>query len=283
MGSENTGQADKAGASFDTSTDERFFEYYEAQSQSEATLGRFERLKDLVLRTMAATKHAAPGFDNRFDVLDVGGGAGTLSRMFALDGHRATCVDLSADLLEVGRRRAAGEGLNVEFINCSATEIPVADASCDVCVIPELLEHVADWRSVLDEGARVLRPGGLLYLSTTNTLCPTQDEFNLPLYSWYPAPLKRRYERLAVTSRPEVANYAKYPAVNWFTYYSLRDALRERGFSRFLDRLDMIEIRAAGTASATVAKWLQRIPLARFGCQLATPNSLIIAFKPPAN
>jgi len=54
MGSENTGQADVTNASFDTSTDERFLEYYEAQSQSEATIGRFERLEDLILRAMAA-------------------------------------------------------------------------------------------------------------------------------------------------------------------------------------------------------------------------------------
>ena len=131
MGSENTGQADKASAGFDTSTDERFLKYYEAQSQSEETIGRFERLEDLILRAMAAAGREGP-----FDMLDVGGGAGTLSRIFARDGHRATCVDLSADLLEVGRWRAAEEQLEVEFINCSANDIPLQDTSCDVCVVP---------------------------------------------------------------------------------------------------------------------------------------------------
>jgi len=109
----------------------------------------------------------------------------------------------------------------------------------DVYVVPELLEHVVDWEGVLNEAARILRPNGVLFLSTTNALCPVQNEFNLPLYAWYPAFMKRHYERLAVTTRPEVANYAKYPAVNWFTFYSLRSALRARGFNRFLDRLDM--------------------------------------------
>ncbi|SRR6056297_297906 len=263
-----------AGEQFDTSTDGRFFSYYEAQSQSEETIGRFERLKDLILKAMSDRGREGP-----FDVIDVGGGAGTMARMFARDGHRATCVDLSADLLEVGRKRAADEGLELRFINCSATDIPLPDASVDVCVVPELLEHVADWEGVLNEAARIMRPAGVLYLSTTNTLCPLQDEFNLPLYSWYPGRVKRRFERLAVTTRPQVANYAKYPAVNWFTYYSLREALQARGFDRFLDRLDMIALRLADTSKGSIARALQRIPLSRLGLQFATPNSLILAFK----
>ncbi len=62
-----------------------------------------------------------------------------------------------------------------------------------------------------------MRPGGVLYLTTTSCLCPSQMEFRLPLYSWYPGFLKRRYERLAKTTRPELANFAIYPAVHWFS------------------------------------------------------------------
>lgn len=274
MTSENPGHAVRDGERFDTSTHDHFFQYYQEKSQSPETITRFERLVELILRAKKQTTGEEP-----FRIADVGGGAGTLARLFARRGHHVTCVDLSKDLLAVGKSRAEAEGLIMEFINCSATETPIPDSTLDICVIPELLEHVVEWRECLDEAARMVRPGGLLYLSTTNKLCPVQEEFTLPLYSWYPGFLKRRYERLAVTTRPELANYAKYPAVNWFTFYSLRRELVARGFSRFLDRLDMIEILNPGTTKASVAKLLQRIPFCRVAFQFVTDGSYLIAFK----
>jgi SAM-dependent methyltransferase len=188
-------------------------------------------------------------------------------------------VDLSEALLDLGKCRADEEGLEIAFINCSATATPIPDASLDICVVPELLEHVIEWEKCLDEASRMLRPGGLLYLSTTNKLCPLQEEFSLPLYSWYPSCLKHRYERAAVTTRPELANYAKYPAVNWFTFYSLRNALVSRGFSRFHDRLDMMAIMHKGSYKALIAKWLRRVPLGRIGVQFITQAAHVLAFK----
>lgn len=276
MTRENTDHTNHGNEQLDTSTHDQFFQYYQEKSQSPETVVRFERLVDLILKTMRENGREGP-----FRVADVGGGAGTLARTFARAGHYVTCVDISKDLLEVGKKRADEEGLEMEFINCSATSTPVPDASLDICVVPELLEHVVEWRECLDEAARMLRHGGLLYLSTTNKLCPVQEEFTLPFYSWYPGFLKRRYERLAVTTRPEVANYAKYPAVNWFTFYSLRKYLITRGFSRFLDRLDMIVILSEGSSKASLAKWIRRIPFFRVAVQFVTDGSYVIAFKAP--
>ena len=75
----------------------------------------------------------------------------------------------------------------------------------------------------------MLRPGGVLYLRTTNRLCPIQAEFSLPLYAWHPRSMKRYCERLAVTTRPGIANYARYPAVHWFSYFQLKEYLTQLG------------------------------------------------------
>jgi 2-polyprenyl-6-hydroxyphenyl methylase/3-demethylubiquinone-9 3-methyltransferase len=264
--------------SFDTSTDQRFFEYYLQQSQSGEAVARAERLVDLMTSAMQQQDS-----DTAFDVGDIGGGAGTLSRIFAERGHRVWCADISRDLLALGKGRASEERHAIQFVNCTATALPFADGSLDLCVVPELLEHVVEWRLVLDEAQRVLRPGGLVFLSTTNTLCPLQDEFELPLYSWYPARLKRHCEHLARTSRPALANYGKYPAVNWFTYYRLRKELQTRGFNTFWDRLDMIEQRTTGSYKARLARLLGVMPLGRLATQMFTPNSLILAGKTPAS
>ncbi|MEF8698326.1 MAG: class I SAM-dependent methyltransferase [Candidatus Accumulibacter sp. UW26] len=251
-----------------------FLDYYEQQSLSPATLERFEKVCDKA-RTLLA---GADGRTGMLQVLDVGCGAGTQARLWARLGHQVHGLDVNAPLIEVARQRAREEQLEIEFAIGSATDLPYADRSMDVCLLPELLEHVVDWQRCLDESARILKPGGLLYLSTTNWLCPLQDEFELPLYSWYPGFVKRRCERLALTTRPEMANHAKYPAVNWFSFYSLAAELDRRGFD-CRDRFDLIDTEALGLLPRMAVKLARRLPPVRLAGHLATPSTVLFALK----
>jgi 2-polyprenyl-6-hydroxyphenyl methylase/3-demethylubiquinone-9 3-methyltransferase len=148
----------------------------------------------------------------------------------------------------------------------------------DVCLLPQLLEHVVDWRSCIREAARVLRPGGVLYLSTTNVLCPVQEEFNLPLYSWYPAPLKRYCERIAVSTRPAIANYAKYPAVHWFSFYGLRRFLEPLSF-RCMDRFDLIDAEGKRPVARLVLWSVLHLAPFRLIGHMATSSTYLVAVK----
>lgn len=148
----------------------------------------------------------------------------------------------------------------------------------DVCLALGFLEHVAPWETCLDELIRVLRPGGVLFVSTTNKLCPIQQEFNLPLYSWYPRALKRRYEKLASSVRPALANYTSCPAVNWFTFYSLRDSLAARG-CRSMDRFDLVDLSDKGSARRIIIHAVRRILLLRWLAHVATPYTIVAAIK----
>jgi 2-polyprenyl-6-hydroxyphenyl methylase/3-demethylubiquinone-9 3-methyltransferase len=257
---------------WDHSTTEEFYAYYARESQSEKAFERFRRIQRVIM-----TVRGAAGGD-RLEVADIGCGAGTQSIVWADSGHSVHALDVNEPLVELGRNRAAQAGRSIDFRVGSATALPWASGSMDVCIVLELLEHVADWEACLREFVRILRPGGVLFLTTTNSLCPLQQEFNLPLYSWYPSRAKRYFEALAVTSRPALANFAKYPAVNWFTFYQLQTYLRARGF-RSMDRFAMMDMEGKNWFARSVVSGVRTIPLLGFIGQVCTAGTRILAIK----
>lgn len=259
-------------AAWNTGTHQDFYTYYERQSSGDIALQRFDTIQAALLRVLGQP-------DAPLRVADIGCGAGTQCRLWAAKGHHVSGADINEALIGLARRRASQAGMAIQFSVASATALPWDDASMDLCIAPELLEHVVDWQACLSEMVRVLRPGGALFISTSNKLCPKQEEFALPLYSWYPAPLKRHYERLARTTRPELAGYATYPAVNWFTFYGLRRHLAGYGL-RSMDRFDMIDLTRHGRLAGALVRLVRGVPPLRWLGHVATSYTVLLAIKP---
>lgn len=256
----------------DHSSRKEFYEYYRDQSISDSALERLTNIYDTLSSEMGSRAGEA------LDIADIGCGAGTLCTIWAKNGHRVHGLDVNEPLVELARQRAKEDGLDIDYRIGTATSLPWPDSSMDVCMVPELLEHVDEWKQCLDEFSRILRPGGLLYLSTNNSLCPVQQEFNLPLYSWYPGFIKRYCEKLAKTTRPQLAGYATYPAVNWFTYYGLRNEFRKRGMDS-KDRFDFIDTGSKGRMAKMLLFLIKSNPLVRFVAHVFTPYTMIIGLK----
>jgi len=254
--------------------DERFLEYYREKSQSAETISRTGAMYDVLCRVRSQLGSTT----KNLSVADIGCGPGAQSIFWAAQGHDVHGLDVNAEFIEVAAQRAASNGLSIDFRVGSATQLPWPDESVEICLAPELLEHVSEWRDCLDEFARILKPGGVLYINTSNKLCPIQNEFNLPLYSWYPRPVKKYCEKLAVTTRPQFANYATYPAVNWFSYFELRREFRDRGMDS-LDRADLIHIKAESGLRRGVTSAVRALSPLRFLLQLITPYTLIVGVK----
>jgi 2-polyprenyl-3-methyl-5-hydroxy-6-metoxy-1,4-benzoquinol methylase len=262
---------DKERVPWDHSTHDAFSRYYEEEHRSDRTVRRFAAIRDIVLRAVARDGEL-------LEVLDVGCGPGTQSLLWAERGHRIHGLDVSERFISVARQRSDLARYAVDFRVGSAASLPWPTGTMDICLAVELLEHIAEWEQCLDEFTRVLRPGGALFLTTTNALCPKQQEFDLPFYSWYPGRLKRRYEHLAKTTRPELASFATYPAVNWFTFYGLRKELARRG-CRSYDRLDVVNASEKTAAKRVVIRLARALPPVRFLAHVATPSTWILAIK----
>lgn len=261
-------------SSWDHSSHDQFYDHYARGSLSPQTMQRLRAIRKMVLEIHDRDeKNPRP-----CEVADIGCGAGTQSLFWAELGHRVHGIDVNAPLVELAKERAASAGYSVDYHVGTALQLPWLDESIDICLAAELLEHVKDWEACLTELTRILRPGGVLFLTTSNKLCPVQQEFNLPAYSWYPALLKRHFERLATTTRPQLANYATYPAVNWFSFYSLQEWLASRGF-QCEDRFDVMDMTEKGILARCLIGLIRAVPLLRFMAHVCTPGTTIVGLR----
>ncbi|MEO1468176.1 MAG: bifunctional 2-polyprenyl-6-hydroxyphenol methylase/3-demethylubiquinol 3-O-methyltransferase UbiG [Pseudomonadota bacterium] len=102
------------------------------------------------------------------DVLDLGCGGGFLSEALATRGAHVTGIDPAARAVESARTHAEAGGLDIRYDVGVGEALPYPDASFDIVVSVDVLEHVESVPKVLAETARVLRPGGLFCYDTIN-------------------------------------------------------------------------------------------------------------------
>ena len=106
-------------------------------------------------------------------VLDAGCGAGYGSAELARAAEQVVGVDRAPEAIAFARAHYAGDNLSFEEASCEA--LPHSDASFELVVAFEVIEHLADWRGFLREARRVLAPNGQLVVSTPNKLYYTES------------------------------------------------------------------------------------------------------------
>jgi SAM-dependent methyltransferase len=103
------------------------------------------------------------------DVLCLAGGGGQQSAAFALLGARVTVVDFCPAQLDRDRQAAAHYGKEVRLIESDMRDLSMfPKPEFDVVYHPHSINFVPDPGNVFREVARVLRPGGLYYMTCTN-------------------------------------------------------------------------------------------------------------------
>lgn len=106
------------------------------------------------------------------DVLDVGCQWGATSVALARAGARPAGIDVEDKLIEGARIRASEQEVEIDFRRGVAEGIPFSDGSFDVVILHDVIEHVRSHRRTMSEIARVLKPGGGLWMQGPNRLSP---------------------------------------------------------------------------------------------------------------
>lgn len=190
--------------------------------------------------------------------VDVGGGAGYLTRALRAGGARCLLVD--ADLSELSWRGPPLVGSVLADARC----LPLVSGSVDLVVSSNVLEHVAQPYDVIDEMARALRVDGHMWLSFTNWYGPWGGHETSPWHYFGGDRARRRYISKTGHAPKNVFGESLFPlhvgeVLGYLSAHPLLDVVDAR--PRYLPE---------------VARGLVRVPLVR---ELATWNLEVLARK----
>jgi 2-polyprenyl-6-hydroxyphenyl methylase/3-demethylubiquinone-9 3-methyltransferase len=138
-----------------------------------APLHRFNPVRLSFIREAAERRFAAiGGTDRPFEglrLLDIGCGGGLLSEPMTRLGFAVTGVDASERNIGVARAHASSLGLNIDYRRTTAESLLAArEPPFDVILNMEVIEHVANPKTYLNDCAKLLAPKGVMILATLN-------------------------------------------------------------------------------------------------------------------
>ncbi len=126
--------------------------------------GDYPRMVDTFLLPIGQRLAAAAGVGPGVRVLDVAAGTGNSSIPAAQRGARVTASDLTPELLAAGSHRPEAAGLDIEWVEADAENLPFEDESFDVVMSAIGVMFAPHHQAAADELVRTCRPGGTIAL-----------------------------------------------------------------------------------------------------------------------
>lgn len=252
---------------------ERLLEYRRENWSGIQTPEWQERIVDGLVRADAADVLDAVGVYRPLApgdrILDVGCGVGSFVVGCARRGYRV--LGIEPDRIGRGGRRTsigiAACRLPGAFVAAVGEALPFPAAAFDLVVLRHVLEHVRDQGLVVREAARVLKPGGALYLACPNYLRFWEPHYKVAWLPLLPKVAGRAYLRLRgrdpvmlgqltyTTSRTVAATLRGLgPGHEVIDLNRERFAAKCRGDGTFASRRGRLARRLAGTPA--VGAWL---------------------------
>ena len=211
-------------------------------------------------------------------LLEIGCGTGWFQVRCTQKGIACRGLEIDADLAASARElgRSHGLALDIEVGSIEATDI--GTNTYDVIVANSTFEHVKDWRAGLERIAAALKKGGVLYFGSTNKFSLTSGEYWIPLYGWLPNSWRYGLRR-ALQGEAIMEWGIDY---HQFTHRQLRRFFTRIGFSRVLDRTEVLDpdnLNNPTPAKKRLLRLLRQYPALKHPVLLFSPDTLFVCVK----
>lgn len=144
------------------------------------------------------------------NLLEVGSGEGGLVIALNLKGVNACGIDISKENVEISKIRARRNSIpSAAFCISDASRLPFEDCTFDVVISNKVLEHIKEQRKVIKEISRVLKEGGLLYVSVPNKWFPNEGHVRMWFPHWMPMIIRKPYLKKFRGEKAAAENYLK--------------------------------------------------------------------------
>jgi 2-polyprenyl-3-methyl-5-hydroxy-6-metoxy-1,4-benzoquinol methylase len=171
------------------------------------------------------------------EILEIGTGIGWLLILCEQLGMKCKGVEVSPELVRFAQELGRKYGVTPNIQTGQIEDIEIGTTQYDVVIATSTFEHVKNWETGLKKIFNALKPGGVLYFYSTNKFSFKQGEYDFPFYGWFPDAWRYRF-RIARQGE----NIMKWGIdFNQFTHFQLRRFFRDLGFSKVLDRVDVLD------------------------------------------
>ena len=165
-------------------------------------------------------------------ILDLGSGRGDFLIEVTQKKADARGLEYNPIYIEESRRKAKERGVAVEVVQGVAENMPFENCFFDFINICEVIEHVEEPEKLLAEVRRLLKPGGLAYLSVPNRFGFYDQHFHLILIGWLP----RRWANFLIGVLGQHKDYSgvngrqKITEMHYFTFGQISRLVKKFGF-----------------------------------------------------
>lgn len=105
---------------------------------------------------------------NNLSILDIGCGGGLIAEPFHNMGGDVLGIDASSINVEIAKTHAQQNNLNITYLASTAEDLVKENKQFDVVLALEIIEHVNDVELFVKSCASLVKPNGLLFISTIN-------------------------------------------------------------------------------------------------------------------